>query len=62
MFDTPEGEIKSLGYPSSPISRRFCIWHITVPKGRRVRLEFLDFDLEGTHPVCPQWLGVSIFW
>jgi len=25
---------------------RFCLWRIVAPVGRRVRLEFLDFDLE----------------
>ncbi|KAF4524800.1 hypothetical protein B566_EDAN010175 [Ephemera danica] len=60
-FDTPAGEITSWGYPNSQRQRRFCTWLITVPRGRRIRLEFLDFDLEGTHPVCPQWLG-SLSW
>ncbi|KAF4529657.1 hypothetical protein B566_EDAN017693, partial [Ephemera danica] len=53
-LDTPAGEITSLGYPNS--QRRYCRWLIAVPKGRRIRLEFLDFDFEATHPACTQWL------
>ncbi|KAF4532443.1 hypothetical protein B566_EDAN014448 [Ephemera danica] len=55
-IDTPAGEITSWGYPNS--RRRYCRWLITVPKGRRIRLEFIEFDLEATHPICTQWLRV----
>ncbi|KAF4532436.1 hypothetical protein B566_EDAN014438 [Ephemera danica] len=55
-FDTPAGEITSWGYPNC--QRRYCRWFIAVPNGRRIRLEFLNFDLEVTHSVCTHWLRV----
>ncbi|XP_049544721.1 cubilin homolog [Anopheles darlingi] len=40
------GEVTSPGYGTQLTPQAFCEWRITVPEGRRVRLEFLDFDLE----------------
>ncbi|CAG7730452.1 unnamed protein product, partial [Allacma fusca] len=42
----PSGFIQSPGYPRSYSHYRYCSWHIRAPAGRRIRLEFLDFDLE----------------
>lgn len=39
------GYITSPGYPSRMQSKRFCEWRITVPKGRRVKIDFEDLDL-----------------
>ncbi|KAF4527382.1 hypothetical protein B566_EDAN015951 [Ephemera danica] len=58
-IDTPAGEITSWGYSNS--RRRYCRWLITVPKGRRIRLEFIDFDLEATQPICTQWIRVYTY-
>ncbi|XP_065344562.1 cubilin [Cloeon dipterum] len=54
----PEGEIVSPGYPSSQSRRQICSWTVQVPEGRRVKIEFLDFDLEGSQNACQQWLGI----
>lgn len=40
-----EGVITSPSYPSKTLKTMFCKWKITVPKGRRVKLEFLDVSL-----------------
>lgn len=39
------GVIFSPGYPAGRKIRRFCEWKITVPKGRRVKLNILDYDV-----------------
>ncbi|XP_045623432.1 cubilin [Procambarus clarkii] len=41
----PEGEIRSPGYPHGYSRGRTCEWVITVPRGKRVRLDFIDLDL-----------------
>lgn len=38
------GIIQSPGYPVSQDTSRDCEWLITVPKGRRVKIDVLDFD------------------
>lgn len=40
------GIIQSPGYPVSQDATRLCEWMITVPKGRRVKVEILDFDVK----------------
>lgn len=42
------GHIQSPGYPVGRSNRQFCEWRITVPKGRRVRVDIEDFDLAAT--------------
>lgn len=39
------GYITTPGYPSRMQSKRLCDWRITVPKGRRVKINFEDLDL-----------------
>ncbi|KAK7065277.1 hypothetical protein SK128_012049 [Halocaridina rubra] len=39
------GEFTSPGYPHGFSHRRLCTWKITVPEGRRVKLQLLDIDL-----------------
>lgn len=39
------GYLQSPGYPESVHSERGCEWTITVPEGRRITLDLLDFDL-----------------
>lgn len=46
----PEGEIRSPGYPHGYPSWRLCEWVITAPIGKRIKLEFLDFDMTNTGP------------
>lgn len=44
-INAASGIISSPGYPIGRTMRQFCEWRITVPKGRRVRAEMMDFDL-----------------
>lgn len=46
----PEGEIRSPGYPHGYASWRQCQWVIVVPIGKRVKLEFLDYDIQNRGP------------
>ncbi|KAJ6633725.1 Cubilin like, partial [Pseudolycoriella hygida] len=39
------GFITSPGYPIGRPFRQYCEWRVTVPKGRRVKAEIVDFDL-----------------
>lgn len=44
-IEMSSGIITSPGYPIGQITVRVCEWTITVPKGRRIKLEVLDFDV-----------------
>ncbi|XP_055632024.1 cubilin homolog [Toxorhynchites rutilus septentrionalis] len=45
-INAPSGEIASPGYPDNGLKfKRLCEWEITVPEGRRVKIEFIDLDL-----------------
>lgn len=46
----PEGEIRSPGYPHGYASWRQCKWIIIAPVGKRIKLEFLDFDMPNRGP------------
>ena len=43
----PEGNITSPSYPDNYPKNKRCIWKITGPKGQRISLKFLAFQLEG---------------
>ncbi|XP_059488336.1 cubilin-like isoform X2 [Neocloeon triangulifer] len=58
VINAPEGEIVSPGYPGSQSKRQICNWVVTVPEGRRIKIEFIDFDLAGSKSGCQQWLGI----
>ncbi|CAG2055985.1 unnamed protein product, partial [Timema podura] len=45
-MNTPSGIITSPGYPASNMHSRMCTWKITVPKGRRITVEVLDYDVD----------------
>nr|CAD7602777.1 unnamed protein product [Timema genevievae] len=45
-MNTPSGIITSPGYPTSNMYSRMCAWKITVPKGRRITVEVLDYDVD----------------
>lgn len=58
--NAPSGVIESRGYPT-PVPRRsysFCSWMITVPEGRRVSLNIVDFDPEPVHSTLENKLMV----
>ncbi|KAG8432318.1 hypothetical protein GDO86_016818 [Hymenochirus boettgeri] len=38
--------IKSPGYPGEYENNQICYWHIRIPYGQRVEIEFLDLDIE----------------
>lgn len=52
------GVITSPGYPSQNLNKVFCEWKITVPKGRRVKAEFLDVDFIATGNQYLQRVGI----
>ncbi|ODM98815.1 Cubilin [Orchesella cincta] len=43
---TPTGILQSPGYPQAYPNYIYCVWRIYAPAGRRIRFEFLDFDVE----------------
>ncbi|XP_058123035.1 cubilin homolog [Anopheles ziemanni] len=53
VVNAESGEITSRGYGQDFQTSTYCDWRITVPLGRRVKIEFLDLDIEDS--------GVS-FW
>ncbi|KAL9700067.1 hypothetical protein quinque_003508 [Culex quinquefasciatus] len=45
-INAASGDITSPGYPADGLRlKRFCEWRITVPEGRRIKVEFTDLDL-----------------
>lgn len=44
-INSPSGILSSPGYPTARYRQKFCTWKITVPKGRRVKVEILDLDM-----------------
>ena len=40
------GNLESVGYPGLYSNELFCEWIIRVEEGNRIRVTFLDFDLE----------------
>uniref|UniRef100_A0A182Y0Z6 Cubilin n=1 Tax=Anopheles stephensi TaxID=30069 RepID=A0A182Y0Z6_ANOST len=48
------GEITSPGYGEELQTYSFCEWRITVPAGRRIKVEFLDLDIQES--------GASYLW
>lgn len=56
-INAESGIITSPGYPTGRQNRRFCEWSITVPKGRRVKIELLDLDLVPASHTYSQRLG-----
>lgn len=57
-IDGESGFITSPGYPSKTLKKLFCEWKISVPKGRRVKIEFLDVDFMKSRNQFMQRLGV----
>ncbi|OXA47104.1 Cubilin [Folsomia candida] len=49
VFRASSGVIQTPNYPNPYPHYRHCSWRIVAPEDRRVRLEFLDFDLEETY-------------
>lgn len=43
---TPTGIIQSPGFPQPYPHYLYCVWRVYAPAGRRIRIEFTDFDLE----------------
>ena len=52
------GVISSPGYPSKTLSKSVCQWKITVPKGKRVKIEFEDVDFIKTRSAFMQRIGI----
>ncbi|XP_053662149.1 cubilin homolog [Anopheles marshallii] len=54
------GELTSPGYGEALQTYSFCEWRITVPEGRRVKVEFIDLDIH-EDPAQP-WLQRLTFY
>ncbi|BFG01859.1 cubilin homolog [Drosophila madeirensis] len=46
-IEAMQGVLQSPGYPDGVTHPMHCVWRLEVPKGRRVRVEILDFDTGG---------------
>jgi len=57
-LDSASGILQSPGYPSSTLNKAFCEWKITAPKGRRVKIEFLDIDFLVSNNQFLQRIGI----
>lgn len=49
FINAEQGIIMTPGYPNGWGNTAVCIWKITVPKGRRIKMEFLDYDVPTSH-------------
>lgn len=47
-IEMASGIITSPGYPIGQVTTRLCGWSITVPKGRRIKVDILDFDVRSS--------------
>ncbi|ETN66367.1 hypothetical protein AND_001841 [Anopheles darlingi] len=43
-IEAPSGVVANPGYDTQLAPQKHCVWEITVPVGRRVKIEFLDLD------------------
>lgn len=48
-INAPSGLIQSKNYPKDYENNLDCIWLISVPKGHRIHLNFISFDLYSIH-------------
>lgn len=58
-IEASTGIIRSPGYPNGRDSVQSCEWKITVPKGRRVKIDILDFDVSAATIQVPSY-GTSM--
>ena len=57
-FSTPSGEITSPFHPNPYPSDRSCSYVIAQPAGTRIRIEFSDFDIEGSYDCSFDYLEI----
>ncbi|XP_013889413.1 tumor necrosis factor-inducible gene 6 protein [Austrofundulus limnaeus] len=50
--------IQSPGFPDEYQDEEICYWHIRVPVGQRIRLHFLEFDVEDDTSCLADYLEV----
>lgn len=50
--------IQSPGFPDEYQDEEICYWHIRVPAGQRIRLHFLEFDVEDDPSCLADYLEV----
>ncbi|XP_052870861.1 cubilin homolog [Anopheles cruzii] len=55
------GELTSPGYGSEVTPFAFCEWRITVPEGRRVKVEFEDLDLDSNLQLVGWYQRLSFY-
>lgn len=58
-IEAETGIITSPGYPIGGTMQRFCEWLITVPKGRRVRVDLIDYDIRSNVVFIPRFSRVT---
>ena len=58
ILTEPERQIRTPGYPEEYEDEQICYWHIRVRYGQRIRLHFLDFDLEDDTSCMADYLEV----
>ena len=52
-INASNGQISSPNFPNNYDANRICIWNITVPGGKIIKLTFLNFTLvAGKHDDC----------
>uniref|UniRef100_A0A1B6D601 Metalloendopeptidase n=1 Tax=Clastoptera arizonana TaxID=38151 RepID=A0A1B6D601_9HEMI len=47
----PVGQVTSPNYPDYYPSRKDCVWHFTTTPGHRIKLQFVEFEME-SHQEC----------
>lgn len=61
MFTEQTGQINSPLYPNTYPSNVDCVYVIKPPKAKKIRLEFISFDLEADSKCSFDYLLVSFF-
>ena len=47
LVTAPSGYLSSPHYPKDYANNLDCEWHINVPEGERIKIDFIDFNVEG---------------
>ena len=53
VHTSPSGIIKSPGYPNEYHNNANCVYNITVQEGKRIKIDFSTFEVEGSSTHCP---------
>lgn len=58
VLTDPQRIIQSPGFPEEYQDKQICYWHIRVRLGQRIRLHFLEFDVEDDTACLADYLEV----